>query len=52
MRFLLNDTPEMVHCSGYPVYFAVVEDPLGDESADLEEMADKIAKTFRDNPER
>ena len=36
---------------GYPVYFAVVEDPDEPLDEDLEALADKIAKTFRDNPE-
>ena len=36
---------------GYPVYFAVVEDPEGETTFDIEALADKIAKTFRDYQE-
>ena len=33
---------------GYPVYFAVVEKPDGKNPIDIEAMADKIARTFRE----
>lgn len=36
---------------GYPVYFAVVENPAGENPIDLGNMADKIAKTFREYSE-
>ena len=36
---------------GFPVYFAVVENPAGDNPIDLGTMADKIAKTFREYSE-
>lgn len=36
---------------GYPVYFAVVEKPDGENPIDINAMADKIAKTFREYSE-
>lgn len=36
---------------GFPVYFAVVENPAGENLIDLGAMADKIAKTFREYSE-
>lgn len=36
---------------GYPVYFAVVENPDGENPIDINAMADKIAKTFREYSE-
>ena len=36
---------------GFPVYFAVVENPAGDNPIDLGSMADKIVKTFREYSE-
>lgn len=36
---------------GYPVFFAVLDDPEKEEKADLGEIADKIAKTFREYEE-
>lgn len=36
---------------GFPVYFAVVENPAGDNPINLGAMADKIAKTFREYSE-
>lgn len=36
---------------GYPVYFAVIERPDGENPIDINAMADKIAKTFREYSE-
>ena len=36
---------------GYPVYFAVIENPAGEGTPDLDAMAEKIAKTFREYSE-
>lgn len=36
---------------GFPIYFAVVENPAGEKSIDIGNMADKIAKTFREYSE-
>ena len=36
---------------GYPVYFLVVDKPDGTDRIDIEQMADKIAKTFREYSE-
>ena len=36
---------------GFPVYFAVVENPAGEKSIDISNIADKIAKTFREYSE-
>lgn len=49
------ESVKFVACSvikdGYPVYFAVVENPAGEDSVDLDAMANKIAKTFREYSE-
>jgi len=34
---------------GYPIYFAVVDVPNGENRINIEEMADKIVKSFREN---
>lgn len=36
---------------GFPIYFAVVENPAGEKPIDIGNMADKIAKTFREYSE-
>lgn len=36
---------------GYPVFFAVFDDPTDEEKADIVTIADKIAKTFREYSE-
>ena len=35
--------------NGYPIYFAVIEQPNEEKKINLEEMANKIVKSFREN---
>ena len=35
--------------NGYPIYFAVIDKPNGENRINIEEMADKIVKSFREN---
>ena len=35
--------------NGYPIYFAVIDVPNGENRINIEEMADKIVKSFREN---